>query len=210
MNRSNRSNRINRKGKIRDVPVSALSYRGPVRDAETDRDEHKIDVVMHVGFTVTTNGSGQIFTVAAVNPSAVFTATEAQGWTALAALYDEYRVLGLELEWITKYYPDSSDAPGGAQLIGPLYSVVDKADGTALTTVASAFEYESCHAHPLWGPGSNWKREWRMSGAEEAAFVSTSAPATIGSIKLAATSLTASIDYGVLFATLLVQFRGRK
>jgi len=81
----------------------------------------------------------------ASNAVATFVATYFTGsslgqFSSLAAVFDQYKIEMIEV-WLT---PRMSAANGIALNFGQLHSVIDYDDATALTTIASALDYENC------------------------------------------------------------------
>jgi hypothetical protein len=156
----------------------------------------EITVVVHSSADLTFSTSGSYY-------SAAFNATPsgAANWSNFAALWDEYRLLGFEVEFvpINQYQTTSASYPSGLV-------VVDHTDTTVLADATAACKYESVK---LVSFRHRWKESWKMNGIEESVWVDTSSPATFGSIKIVSTStFTSSNLVGSYLHTFRVQFRG--
>ncbi len=139
-----------------------------------------------------TDGSGVMATVFS---NAV---AGAQNWTNYASVFDSYRVLGMIVEYDPFWTVNTTFAP--------IASVVDRSDGTALTSYGLAERYESHKKVP-------GKKEFRqvanMTGSEDSDFLPTSnSTATSNWIKMYSSGNTASQTIGRYNVSLLVQFRG--
>jgi len=69
-----------------------------------------------------------------------FTGSSLGQFTSLAAVFDQYKIEMIEC-WLT---PRMTAANGIALNFGVLHSVIDYDDATALTSIASALDYENC------------------------------------------------------------------
>lgn len=179
---------------------AAVVYNGPVRMMETGVPNDAIVArlaTVSIGVTGSANG---LQTVA--NNLGVTASTD---WASFANTYDEYRVLGFELDWLPNY-------PGGNA------SVV-QASGIRFSTHSSDTytlpNLDVCVQHADWKPfytGTPFKQEWKMAAEEEAVFYATASPNStlLGQIFATAPSATSTSAYGQAVVTYAVQFRGRK
>jgi hypothetical protein len=119
----------------------------------------------------------------------------------LEATWDEYRCLSV----LVTYVPNVENAifPSVAYTVAA--GVVDNDNSTALTSLASAADYESCKFFSL-----TRRTQWvfRMMGSEDSGFLNSGTTATAW-FKFYATSLTASQNYGQFIVVAIFQFRGR-
>jgi len=175
---------------------SVVIYRGPLKLPLGSQERQKITTVCHYGPTVLTAGSGAIGFVVSDDPSG------AVDWASLATIWDEYRVLGFTFN----FHPYNRYNQNSANTTGPLFTVIDRDDGTVLTTEAQCLEFESLIVYNIDSP---FKREiYSMTAIEDASFITTATPVARTWFKLVGTGLT-SISYGKYWITHMIQFRGR-
>jgi hypothetical protein len=186
---------------------NALSYRGPIWD--TGAQENDAPIVTNVLFELdlSSDTTGTIASVFSNNPSGFY------GWGNFNALYDEYRYLGIQVE----YFPVNRYSKTTTTCV-PGFAVVDRDDVAPLASQTAALMYESCRVMSLEDPWTD-RREYRgssvpalrmhMDGARESSWITTQTPAATGSIKLYFSQLSASTFYGKVIVRGLFQFRGR-
>jgi hypothetical protein len=145
----------------------------------------------------------------------VFTSGSAtwNNFASYAALYDEFRTLGMELE----YFPSNRYTKVTTTCV-PVLGVVDRADTTALTSFTNALTYASCRPLSLEDPWTS-RREYRgssvpsltikMRGVEEAQWLPVASTFNAMAIKLWSTGLTAATSYGLFLVRGMIQFRGQ-
>lgn len=126
-------------------------------------------------------------------------------WTQYAGLYDEYRVLGFELDWLP-YYPGGNNAVVHA-------SGLRIGTHSSDTYVNPTFSVLSSHSN--WMPfytSVSFREQWHMSSEEEGVYLntSTSTPPLLGTLIAYAPDASSTGRYGLAVATFAVQFRGRK
>jgi hypothetical protein len=142
------------------------------------------------------DGSGNLFAVINDDPSGF------QDWSSMAAIYDEYRTLGMRIEFSPKDQYSKTTT-----VCRPVYTVVDRDSGGPLSSLNQAVQFESCQLKSL---EHSWVREVRMQGdPTEARFLTTASPAPTYWFKFAGTGLSLTTTYGTVLVTILVQFRGR-
>jgi hypothetical protein len=125
--------------------------------------------------------------------------TSANDWTSTAAIFNEYRVLAMELEFqpIVSY---TSSYP-------PVYWVLDRnASGTLGSYVVCA-NHESANLKSSRYPH---KVVIKMDGPDEAVWTSTSTTFSWGWIKVFGTNFATSQNVGLINLRFLVQMRGKK
>lgn len=175
------------------------TYKGPIiPKAMKDESELYTVPLRFTGLLASTAG-GVIDTYYSSDPSSYALAE----WTSMAALYGEYRVLGMVVEFapFNRYSKTTV-------VCTPLMVLSDRDAPTAsLGSYANAMSHESCRILTLEDP---WKHEVRMSNVEESAFITTSGPTPLYSVKFYADGLSVSTTYGRMFVALLVQFRARR
>jgi hypothetical protein len=173
-------------------------YTGPSKLPSSSSRGDAIAVRLSLVANVSASAGGVIAYGAANNPSGY---TE---WSSWAALYQEYRVLSFLLEYKPHYI-----GFGGATTVNSqaLIGYVDRNTGTATaTTYSAAYNVQDCKFGNTSQPMTIRSR---MSGATEAGWTNTSAPAGYVSHNLTAVGLTASQICGVAGLYLIVQFRNR-
>jgi len=210
-----KKNRVVRRGmqsngnKFGDGPSpSAVIYQGPITrrgesqglDTNTQTFLSDSAVASSVGTTLSAVWGGD------PTGSGGFNNPASPEWAAYVALYREYRVLGLQVEFIPNAQYSQPTAAG--LTFAPLYEVVEH-DGTTanLTGYSQATQFPSMIPRSLTKP---WKRAIRMADTLEAAFIATAnAPTVPLVIKWFSTALSASAPYGRARVSVLVQLRGR-
>jgi len=205
VNRKNPSRR-SRKARKGEIPSSAISYTGPiiVRSDNNSMDTVTVDLKISSNVTFTSANPGVYAPVHQVDPTG-FT-----DWSTWVSNYAEFRALGMRYEFLPNW---SNLNPIGPDMIyGPCLSMIEHTTNvTANTTYDTVLSHSSAQCHSLFYP---FAVEWKMSGAEEAQFQTTSSPVSTGSIKLyAATTGTSvgslSLVAGLAVLTIRIQFRGR-
>lgn len=181
---------------MKSVKISSVSYTGPIRGSPQPTGDENIVVQMTTPFTQSSN-SGIIAN--AWTTADVISCTDFNDYVNV---YTEYRILGIETEWIPLYGTSvTTPIPGvGAQ------AVVRGPAGTPATldvVVQKASFREFRTTIPL-------KMQWRMSTLEEAVFIPTSTAVNIGGIQTYVDGLAATAVYGKWFTTFRVQFRARR
>lgn len=197
MAKQNKSNKrkSNKQNKWVEPSPSASIYNGPIlrRMDTTENDLHTI-LVPYTEF-ISSDGTGKIKLSYSDAPSSF------PDWSSLAGIFDEYRPLGLRLE----YFPDNRYSKT-TTICRPLITVVDRDDASTLTSYALAVSYGSAKKRSLEDP---FAVEIKMNGIEDADFMTTASPVARNYIKLYADGLSASIEYGMIVLYALLQFRGR-
>lgn len=178
-------------------PESQIVYNGPLVLSRGPEERHTTTVWMTYGpSTLVSSGSGVINSVFSNDPSGY------NDWSSFAAVWDEYRVLGMTVH----YAPYNRYNQSLSIIVGPVFLFIDRDDGTVQTTEALALNYESVKMKNLADP---WKITAKMAGVAEATFITTATPVANLWIKSYASGLTNSITYGKTYISALVQFRGR-
>ncbi len=177
-------------------------YLGPVRLPTQDgADTATTRVNISFSNSVTSTVGGTIASY--VNGGDVASSSD---WTALAALYREFRVLAIEARWVPDYngaYTGTLIHSSGA--IAPSRSALAGAP-TSLDQVIQKSTWK------VFKSTSGVKAHWRMNGIEEAGFSNTLSPSdqNRGGIVWYMTDLSGDLKYGYFYFTFLVECRGRK
>jgi len=196
-----------------ELPMTAVSYNGPIR-TKADKESFDLKTLVLVQDSGATTGVGLTVlssTFAFENPSS------SQDWASAVALYDEYRTLGMEVNFVPNM-EECLDTANLAFLHNPIYSVIDRDSNVALTSYGQAANFPSLETHTL---TKKWKVKMEMEGpsgqvgagsafAGESVWINTSSPPTFcGGILLFGAGLTAATTYGRFIVRYRVQFRGR-
>ncbi len=201
---SNSGNGKKSKGKKKqgmNVSVTAVSYNGPsqIPRSLTEKNVSDIRQINNAG-QVTSSAAGVINTVFD-NYSQASTPAD---WASLQNLWQEYRILSMEIELIpwNKYNLPTTTAAA------PLYTVLDRSNNTPLSSLAGAIDYESCLAHE---PSTRAVRAIKMDSVEEAHWIAIgSSPATASRmyVKIFSSGNATSTTYYDFVSRVIVQFRG--
>jgi hypothetical protein len=196
-------------GNRKPTPASALVYKGPIWTPADQLQQDLIEVSLYYTGTLSSNAGGVI--------NSVFdqTMTYLQLWGDYYAAYDEFRVLGVELE----YFP-SNRYDRLTVTTTPGVSVVDRDSNNALSGITGSFIYSSARVMSLddpWTDNHDYRGssvpsiKWRMDGVNDATWITTAnpIPTTKPTIKLFFSGLSASTAYGLVLTRYRVQFRGR-
>lgn len=176
-------------------------YRGPIRTPAERGNIRTRQISLQLIGTVVTSAGGLNADVYGSNPAG------GTGWASLAAVYDEFRVLGMELRYVpTARY----NRPVGVAEV-PMAVVIDHDNATALASyhgvVPAADAYESVTLQGIEDP---WTRVARLSDFNEATYQNTNAPASTFYIKTFYQSGTAAAaELGRFLLVWKIEFRGR-
>jgi len=122
-------------------------------------------------------------------------------YTEYSTVFQDFRILGLRYE----YYPNFSvntATVGGGLLVN---SIIHTEVSPTPSNITEAYSYGDARVGNVFKP---WVREWKMSATDEAQFSDVSSPPTLNrSLMVYIDQASASIAYGVVFVTALVQFR---
>lgn len=181
---------------------SADRYNGPIQSPGAAL---QIDSAIRTVSTVasqTTNGTGVLASVFQTDCSAI------SQFTGISADYDEWRCLGLKIEFVPVNKNNQTLSVTHALDIGIGFSVSDMNNTTALAALADASEYASAKFHSM---ADCWEHEWRAEGRNLMTWNPVgSGPTYFGAIKIYSTANIASQVIGYVFQRWLVQFRGTK
>jgi len=180
---------------------SMVVYRGPIMRRTQQPQEYRIPLKQ--SFSIASNSAG--FVEIFLNTT---NAQQCSEWASFAPLWREYRVLGLRFEYVASFDRSGSNRTGFAGAIAP-YHGSPPAWQQAVTS-SSANNTWLMEASRPFHPCKDCTMEWRMSDVEEAQFFSTSTSYNSGGIyAVTGGTVTASSNFGVLFTTVLVEFKGR-
>lgn len=184
-----------------------IFYEGPIEVPRQQLQEHIIVTTQFFTGGLASSAGGIISSVFTNDPSNTLE------WASISAIYDEFRVLGFDLE----FFP-SNRYSKTTTVCTPGVGVVDHGTIAVLASLAAGFQHESCRVLSLEDPWTSRgdfagdcakPLQWRMASSEEAVFTYTSTTLSNSAIKLYFTGLTASTTYGQFLLRFLVQFRGR-
>jgi len=160
--------------------------------ALNQQDTYTMEMIYDQPFIV--DGSGTSALVVGNNPAST------ANWASAVALFDEYRVLAMKLE----YKPVEFN--GSAITQAPMVTVLDYDTAAALTGYTLAAQYSS---QKEFRGTNSWKRTAYMSGVENSGFSSTGSPVNTFWIKVYTTGNTATTGLGRYVVTFCIQFRGK-
>jgi hypothetical protein len=169
-----------------------VQFRGPVRNPKSRNEVSIIRTNIVSSSTASSNGSGVIATTYTTNPNGT------NGWSSWVALFDEYRVLALELKYVPLWHTLPSGTAGGTLLM-----VVDHDSVAALSSFNNACNYESLKTGSIDRPMTH---TYRLDGTLESNFINTSSPTGLQGVKVYANGLTNSTQYGNFIGTFLIEF----
>jgi len=174
-------------------PSSLVTYTGPL----FARQENVTTFDLIYDGPVTANSTGVIAVAIGDWP------ISSPDWASVVALYAEYRVLAMTLE----FNPIVLGAVIGTQTYNVLYIVWDAQDtATVLTSYTQAANYPAKTCRAI---NARQRIFHRMSGVQESEFGLTNSPLLDYTFKLYADSLTNNAVYGRITVTYHCQFRGR-
>ncbi len=173
-------------------PASQISYRGKI---PTSSAESGIVMTLRRAYQVTTNGSGIYSATQTYDPSGC------DNWTEMSTTFDEYRVLGIRYEYYPTFSVNTATVGGGLLCSSILHTETAPSPGS----ITEAYSYGDSRVGNVFKP---FVREWKMTDTNEADFNKTSSTSSSQyAFHLYVDQAGASIAYGVVFVTYLVQFR---
>lgn len=169
------------------------TYKGPVkiRGRENQTLVYKTNQVYS---TAATTSAGGVIDLVYGNSPAVL-----PNWAALAAEWNEYRVLGIELV----YEPIKNVS---AWAYGVANTVVDHDVVTALGGINAACQHESFMEFSMF---RRWSRSAKASGVEEMDFLPTASPGATYYIKVYSDANAAIQTLGRFYLYFLLELRGK-
>jgi len=197
MTKKKKNNRKSVKPGALTVASGATQYNGPTRiPGGSEQRDLAIAPLVFTTELISTGGN-QILNVFGSSPSSA-----TPDWTSLAALYDEYRTLSIEVHYI----PYDRYNRGTSVYTTSLAIVLDQDDIVPLTSYANALTYGSAKLVSLDTP---WKRVMKMSGIENSVWTTTVSPVNLFCVKVYSDGLSTVTTYGRIVMYYMVQFRGR-
>lgn len=188
----------------RELAITAAEYFGPVRTPDVLRGQDCYTCILTSDGALTTDAGGLIQYVFSSSPAAPGAVGAAPGWSSMAAVFDEFRTLAFEVEFLSIYDQLISGASN------MLTTVLDYDSATALPSYAVSDNYGSQKNFSIQEyDGKLKKRKILMSGIENSVFSNTSAPPALFWIKFFAASLVSSVQVLHVVVRWRVQFRGR-
>jgi len=178
---------------------SVQVYKGPIVPRNMKEEAELYTVPLRFTGVINSTAGGIIDSFYSSDPSSYALAE----WTSMVALYGEYRVLGMEVEFApyNRYSKTTVNCT-------PLLVLTDREAPVAATgSYQAAMSHESCVIRTLEDP---WKHSVRMMNAEESQFLECTGPTPLFSVKFYADGLSVSTAYGRSFVVLLIQFRARR
>jgi len=186
----------------KDGPDSSGPFLGPIRlPTQSGVDGRVIKSNLQIVQDFTSDSFGII--KGYVTPGDVTGSTD---WAFYEGVYDEFRVLGLQMTWIPRANGSfQTTLVPGTGVIAAVHTPLAGAPSSANSVVQ----------HATWSSMTTytgWKKEWRKRGIEESGFYSTQSPTTAnhGGLVWFADGLSNSIIYGRVVYTFLVEFRSRR
>jgi hypothetical protein len=190
-------------------PPTALKYSGNPWSALSIKQEATIVTTFTQVVSQSSTGGGIIATVFDQ------TMTSLPNWTSFTVIWDEFRVLASQLE----YMPANRYNRGVTSTI-PGAVVIDRDSNAPLGSIAGASAYESFRLATLDVPWSDGKQnsgdhqsaiEWRMDGVNDSTWINCAAPqpTTKPCIKVFFSGLPATTFFGTFVYRVKVQFKGK-
>jgi len=180
-----------------EISERTVEYTGPVKFPNSNQSTSLKTIHLSYVTQLVSSGGGAIVTAIDKDPSAV-----APEWPGLVSVFDEYRVLAMQLHYVPRNQYQS-----GATLMPALVVAIDHDDATIPPTFASVYTKESAK---LVNVANEWWITWRMFGIENSIFADCNVPATgKGSIKIYnCGTFDNTRTYGDFILNWLVQFKG--
>ncbi len=181
------------------------------RKAVTDLKKGRvINVKLTQTTNVTTDGSAKINDVFNLhNPALTIDgATAYDDWAAYSALYDQYRVRAIKIEYIP-FYPNDEEAQFKHR---PLVLVYDRDSSTALTTWDQAAGFSGRRWYSTHKRFTYYRKLHRIGPKDQdltGGWIDCANPHSEGAIKTYSESMTASTSYGLWIMTAYCQFKNK-
>jgi hypothetical protein len=161
----------------------------PENNAETG-----VVVTLRGAVQLTTNGAGFLLSVQNADP------TSLDNFPEYATIFEEYRVLGIKYHYYPTHAVNSAAVGGGQMVSSILHTELSPTPGN----LTEAFSYGDARIGNVFRP---WIREWKMSGTLESNFEDTNVSSNHKAIMVVIDQGAATLAYGVMYVTALVQFR---
>lgn len=201
MNRTRKGSKP-KKNPDREWPISSVNYTGPIRTTKAMKGQDLHTITLQSDGSLTSDAAGLIQNVYANKPDAPGTGLGACAqWTQLSQTFDEYRVLGFEIEYIPYNRYNR-----GAVITVPVVTVLDYDSAVVLGSYGVADSYESARTKSLDVP---WKVAIFMNGIENSTFVNALATTSTFFLKMFGSGTTPSTPYGKIFYRARIQFKNK-
>jgi hypothetical protein len=174
---------------------SIIEYKGPI---PMNTAEVGVAVLLRDVVTLNTGAGTSFSSQLDNNPSSV------DNWSEYQTSWNEYRVLGIRFHFVPGPAVNSATV-----VVGPMaHSIVHSVTAPSNTTLAETLSYGDSQLGHTTKP---FTCEWRMAGADEARFSTTSSPALSSYTLLTfADTLTTATAYGAIYRTWYIQFRNAR
>lgn len=184
---------------------SALVYRGPTRVSTGN------NTALTTTCLVRTSAPAGNATTGMYLDTGTEGITGCNDWSNFASVYDEYRVLALEVTYVPNY--DANYATGGLTqavgAVGMYHDNVVRVSG-GVTTFVSLADVCTNPSWQIWHTGTRAKWTWKATGTEEMQFYPVASAVRTGSIAGWIPGAASTSNYGTIFVSHVVQFRGRQ
>lgn len=176
-----------------------LHYRGPLhlRSGGLDQRVTRANVVLQSNASTSVTGKINGFWISS-------DVTSCTDWSSFANVYQEYRVVGLEVKWFNRYNDTYSAT------VTPGYGAQSVWHTPVVPTPTSTDEVLQNANNKLWNTNRPLTMEWRARGTEEMVWTPITSTSSHGGIQYYAENAIASTNYGMWVVTFCVEFRGRK
>ncbi len=192
------------------MSLAKTSPSAPRKFVQADKqDRTSYLTTLRTGGNIGTNVAGLLNTTILLDPSS------AQDWTRISNFFDEFRVHGIKVS-LTSTAPNSV-----TRTTSTCFAVFDNDDSTAITSVATAYNYSTkvvfpaIFTHTVDGTGRSplmdiqFSRPVTKSSPIEWRDVGTPS-GSLGAIKFASEALDASTTYFHAYIEWYVEARGRR
>jgi len=188
--KSKNGNRSNRNFPVPPLP-SAVSYSGKI---PSNTSETGTVVTLRNAFQLTTNGAGFVNSTQNADVSAF------DNFSEYSTIFQDYRTLGIRYEYYPNFAVNSASVGGGLMVHCILHTEITP----SISNITEAYSYGDSRVGNVFKP---WKAEWRMAATDEAEWLPVTSSGSHKAITITIDQAGASIAYGVVFVTALVQFR---
>jgi hypothetical protein len=191
--------------KLPELSIRAVQYNGPVRELAFMRQQDLYTTVFSTDGILSSTSGGILAPVFPNTPDSPGGGLGAcADWSNAVAVFDEYRVLAFEVEFLSVY----DQLISGATTV--LTGVVDFDSSNALTSYGVADAYGSQQIFSVQEyDGKVKKMTAHMSGIENSVFTTTAFTSPQFWIKLYGSGFVVSTPIIHVFVRYRVQFRGR-
>ncbi len=174
------------------LTVAIPKYLGPIHLPSNKNQTGMVRFNSSFVVNATTSGGGTIDLVFGNTPTAI------GNWTTFQGIFNEYRILGFEVE----YVPYKNVATWS---YGSAISVVDHDASASLGSQTVALNHESALKHTMY---QNWRRSARAEGVEEFDWIPTASPTAQYYVKVYSTGNSTIQTIGQFFVTIMIELRG--